>query len=80
MASIGRKWPDTVKALVISPLTGFIVAALLLLAAKALVAKSSAVQAPEGTPAAALDSRLLVLTARALVSRTVQRRSEGNGN
>ena len=57
------KVADTVKALVISPLTGFIVAALLLLAAKALLRNPALFKAPEGNaPPPPWIRALLVLT------------------
>jgi inorganic phosphate transporter, PiT family len=57
------KVADTVKALVISPLTGFIVAALLLLAAKAVLRNPALFQAPEGDKPPPMWIRgLLILT------------------
>jgi PiT family inorganic phosphate transporter len=57
------KVADTVKALVISPLTGFIVAALLLLAAKAVLRNPALFKAPEGNaPPPPWIRALLVLT------------------
>ncbi|MFL6603885.1 MAG: inorganic phosphate transporter [Steroidobacteraceae bacterium] len=57
------KVADTVKALVVSPLTGFIVAALLLLAAKAVLKNPALFKAPEGkTPPPMWIRALLVLT------------------
>jgi PiT family inorganic phosphate transporter len=57
------KVADTVKALVISPLTGFIVAALLLLAAKAMLRNPALFKAPEGNaPPPPWIRGLLVLT------------------
>jgi PiT family inorganic phosphate transporter len=57
------KVADTVKALVISPLTGFIVAALLLLAAKAVLRNPALFKAPEGNaPPPPWIRGLLVLT------------------
>jgi PiT family inorganic phosphate transporter len=57
------KVADTVKALVISPLTGFIVAALLLLAAKAVLRNPALYKAPEGNaPPPTWIRALLVLT------------------
>ena len=57
------KVADTVKALVVSPLTGFIVAALLLLAAKAVLKNPALFKAPEGkTPPPIWIRALLVLT------------------
>ena len=45
-----------VKALIFSPLIGFVAAALLLLAAKALLRNPALFKAPEGETAAVLDS------------------------
>jgi inorganic phosphate transporter, PiT family len=57
------KVADTVKALVVSPLTGFIVAALLLLAAKAVLRNPALFKAPEGNaPPPPWIRGLLVLT------------------
>jgi PiT family inorganic phosphate transporter len=57
------KVADTVKALVISPLTGFIVAALLLLAAKSVLKNPALFKAPEGkAPPPMWIRALLVLT------------------
>jgi PiT family inorganic phosphate transporter len=57
------KVADTVKALVISPLTGFIVAALLLLAAKKVLRNPALFKAPEGNaPPPPWIRALLVLT------------------
>jgi PiT family inorganic phosphate transporter len=57
------KVADTVKALVISPLTGFIVAGLLLLAAKAVLRNPALFKAPEGNaPPPPWIRALLVLT------------------
>jgi PiT family inorganic phosphate transporter len=57
------KVADTVKALVLSPLIGFVVAALLLLAAKALLRNPALFKAPEGNkPPPAWIRGLLVLT------------------
>jgi PiT family inorganic phosphate transporter len=57
------KVADTVKALVISPLTGFILAALLLLAAKALLRNPALFKAPEGNAPPPIWIRaLLILT------------------
>jgi PiT family inorganic phosphate transporter len=57
------KVADTVKALVISPLTGFIVAGLLLLAAKAVLRNPALFKAPEGdAPPPPWIRALLVLT------------------
>src|SRR5882724_12913154 len=57
------KVADTVKALVISPLTGFILAALLLLAAKSLLRNPALFKAPEGNAPPPMWIRaLLVLT------------------
>jgi PiT family inorganic phosphate transporter len=57
------KVADTVKALVISPLTGFIVAGLLLLAARAVLRNPALFKAPEGNaPPPPWIRALLVLT------------------
>ena len=57
------KVEDTVKALIFSPLIGFIAAALLLLAAKALLRNPALYRAPEGTKPPPIWIRvLLVLT------------------
>ncbi len=57
------KVEDTVKALVVSPLAGFTLAALLLLLAKRLLARPELFQAPEGNKPPSLWVRcLLVLT------------------
>src|SRR5262249_49272890 len=57
------KVADTVKALVLSPLIGFTLAALLLLAAKALLRNPALFRAPEGkAPPPAWIRSLLVLT------------------
>ncbi len=57
------KVADTVKALIVSPVVGFIAAALLLLAAKALLRKPELYTAPEGTKPPPIWIRaLLVLT------------------
>jgi PiT family inorganic phosphate transporter len=57
------KVADTVKALVLSPLIGFIVAALLLLAAKAVLRNPALYKAPEGkAPPPMWIRALLVLT------------------
>src|SRR5215467_8035996 len=57
------KMADTVKALVLSPIIGFVVAALLLLAAKAVLRNPSLFKAPEGKAPPPMWIRgLLVLT------------------